>query len=91
MKKVALLIVCLFSLSSYSKEIPSPFWYSISEKILAGTQSLIGSDTPAKPAKKIVRKVKPVRMPLHCEQKKDTITLTPFVTIKPNGQWLETE
>jgi hypothetical protein len=94
MKKISLLIVLFISLSASSNEVHSPFWYSISEKILAGTQQLIGSDdTPSKPApkSKIIKKIKPVRLPLRCEQKKDTISLTPFFTLKSNGTWTEAE
>lgn len=91
MKKLALLFVLFLSVTAYSKEVPSPFWYSISEKILAGTHQLISTDdnTTVKSKLKSVKKVYPVRVPLKCEQKKGEILPTPFLTIKSNKVWTE--
>lgn len=93
MKKISFLAVFFLSVSAYSKEIHSPFWYSISEKIISGTHQLINSEeAPAKPAAKIkvVKKARPIAMPLKCEQK-DTVTPTPFFTIKSNGIWIDSK
>lgn len=92
MKKLSLLIIFFFSVSAFSKEIPTPFWYSISEKILEGTHQLI-SDESSKPAlKKTIKAVKPVRVPLKCQPKKEkNILPTPFPTISSDGMWTESE
>lgn len=45
MKKSTLFIVFCLSVSTYAKEVPGgPIWYTISEKILAGSQRLMGID-----------------------------------------------
>lgn len=45
MKKVAIFAALCLSVSTFAKEVPGgPIWYTISEKILAGSQRLIGMD-----------------------------------------------
>jgi len=93
MKKLAFTLLFLFSLSAYSKGIPTPFWYSISEKILTEAHQLITPEETPSPAKpKKVQKVKPESTPLKCTPKKENSILpTPFFTIKPDGMWTPTE
>lgn len=91
MKKLAFSLLFLFSVSAYSKGIPTPFWYSISEKILTSAHQLITPDDEPqlKPKVKVVQKVKPEATPLKCIPKKEkNILPTPSFTIKPDGAWL---
>lgn len=45
MKKIAIFAVLCLSVTTYAKEVPGgPIWYTISEKILAESQRLIGMD-----------------------------------------------
>ncbi|RZJ29027.1 MAG: hypothetical protein EOO48_08505 [Flavobacterium sp.] len=93
MKKLAFAILFLFSVTSYGKGIPTPFWYSISEKILNGAHQLISDDVPlpAKPKIK-TQKLKGECTPLKCIPKKEkSILPTPFFTIKADGMWLEAQ
>ncbi len=93
MKKSALLIVFFLSAASYAKVIPTPFWYSISEKILTGTHLLISTDeAPSKTVKAKTKCVKAVRLPLKCQPKKEKdIILTPFFTVQNDGMWTDSE
>ena len=89
MKKLAFLFLFLLSVSAYSKGIPTPFWYSISEKILTGAHQLISpEDTPPAKPKVKIQKTKPECTPLKCTPKKENSILpTPFFTIK-DGMWI---
>ncbi|HLA55332.1 MAG TPA: hypothetical protein VK623_04495 [Flavobacterium sp.] len=96
MKKLSLMIALLLSGAGYCKEIPSPFWYSLSEKILAGTNQLISTEHNS--AKSVITiKVKPVKTAkpatttLKCQPKKENIQLNPFITISTEGMWIHAE
>ena len=93
MKNIFFLSVLLISGVVNAKEIPSPFWFSISEKILAETQSLFNTDVKevSKPvAKKKQQAVVKVKQ-LSCEQDEHSISL-PFPTFKRgSGIWMITE
>jgi hypothetical protein len=93
MKKLSLLLVFFLSVSLYAKEIPTPFWYSISEKILTGTHQLISpEDSPCKANCKAKVKVKAIKVPLKCQPKREkNILPTPFITINTDGIWSELE
>ena len=92
MKKCFVVAVLLVSGITNAKEIPSPFWFSISEKILTETQNLFNSDV--KEVAKVTKK-KPVvtkaKSPLTCEQDEQQVTL-PFPTFKRgSGLWMISE
>ena len=94
MKKLSLFFIFFLSVSSFAKEIPTPFWYTISEKILAGTHQLISpEEAAAKPAvKKVQKPAKAVRVPLKCQAKHEKKVLpTPFYTITSDSVWSDTE
>jgi len=78
MKTWALFFVLMFGVSAQAENIPGPFWYSLSEKILAETQQLFGSDSQKSTAKAKVKKVKLQATPLKCEPKKCNIEPVPF-------------
>ena len=82
----------MFSGVMNAKEIPSPFWFSISEKILTETQNLFNME--AREVTKVTKKkpVAPKAKPsLTCEQDDPQITL-PFPTFKRgSGLWMITE
>ena len=88
MKNILAIIIFLLAANVYSKDIPTPFWYSISQKILAETQELIiKDDRVAEPTRaKAIKKEKPATVRLRCEQQKDPIQL-PFFTLKTNPLW----
>lgn len=93
MKKLSLLLVFFLSGSAYCKEIPSPFWYNLSEKIMVGTSQFISPELNTVKTQTVKMKQKEVILdtPLRCLPKKETIVITPFVTINSNGMWIETE
>jgi hypothetical protein len=93
MKKLSLVAVFFLSVSLYGKNIPTPFWYKISEKILSEANQLISpEDEPAKPAPK-VKKVKATKLPceLNCNAKAGNVLPTPFITINSDGIWTVSE
>jgi hypothetical protein len=89
MKKLLLFVVFCLSASASGKNIPSPFWFNISEKILAGTHQLISPDespkTVLKP--KAVKATKPIRVPLKCQPKEKNILPLPSVHVSCDGIW----
>ena len=90
MKKLFILGALLLSFSGFSKNIPMPFWYHLSEKILAGTHQLIGDDLPKNVIKKKIRIDQPAapRMPLKCEPNKEEKFLpTAIFKILPDDLW----
>jgi hypothetical protein len=86
MKKLSLLFILLLSATSHAENIPGPFWYTLSEKILAETQQLFSlDDAPVKtPAKPKAKKSKVAAVPLKCQPKKTSLLPNPFpvATIK---------
>lgn len=44
MKKGLLLLILLLSAATYSKNIPGPLWYNISQKIISGSHRLLSPD-----------------------------------------------
>ena len=92
MKKLLGVSILFLSVTAFSKDIPTPFWYTISQKILTETQQLILNDKPEKEVVKLktTKAEKPVRVPLKCEQKKETM-IVPFVTVNKNPLWSEPE
>jgi hypothetical protein len=95
MKKLSLMIALLLSGAVYCKEIPSPFWYSLSEKILAGTNQLISTEHNSAKSVitikvKSVKTAKPATTTLKC-QPKENIQLNPFITISAEGMWIHAE
>lgn len=94
MKKLSILLVFMFTASIYAKQTgPSPFWYSISEKILAGTHQLLSpDDSPCKSIKKPKIKSATTKAPLKCQPKQDKKILpTPNFTINSSGVWIDSE
>lgn len=99
MKKLSVLLVFLVSASLYANQTsPSPFWYSLSEKILAGTHQLLSPDDT--PAPKVNTKVKAktkctgttTKAPLKCQPKQEkNILPTPLFKISASGVWSDTE
>jgi hypothetical protein len=89
MKKIILIIAIIVSGSAYSKNtIPGPFWYNISEKILAETHQLMGADMKAPTKAKTLKAAKPVKNNLKCQTKKDIVLPVPYFTISSNGMWI---
>lgn len=91
MKKVLLTFAVLFSASSFAKEIPSPFWFSISERILTETHLLISPDAKDLTVKAIKKaKAAKVKSPLKCQDKTtDDLLKLPFITLTPSGFFLQ--
>jgi len=91
MKNLLPFIIILITGSVYSKEIPGPFWYSISEKILTETHQLIGSEVKEGSVKttkmKAAKNNKAVKPTLKCTHKKETILPVPYFTISTDGLW----
>ena len=87
---IAAISLCGIS-SAREADVPSPFWFSISEKILSETQSLFNieiKETPKSAPKK--RQVK-VKAALNCEQEQQSLVL-PFPTFKRgSGIWMIAE
>ena len=95
MKKILLIIAIVASGSVYSNTIPGPFWYNISEKILAEAHQLIGPDaiemknTTTKT--KAVKTAKTAKNALKCQPKKEIELPSPYLTITGNGMWIFNE
>jgi hypothetical protein len=89
MKKLLVIGALCLSVSGFSKSIPTPFWYSLSEKILAGTHQLISDDLPKCTMKKKARTMQPTaHMPLKCEPKKEGGLLpTAIFKLLPDDLW----
>ena len=89
MKKVILIIAIIASGSMYSNTIPGPFWYNISEKILAEAHQLISPEPLKTQAKvKTINAAKMTKSTLKCEPKKEIVLPTPYFTITGNGMWI---
>lgn len=80
MKNTIIILLLFASGLSYGKELPSPFWYNLSKKILVETQRLITADEePATaPKSKTVAKNKVVKAPLKCQQSKEAKLQAPL-------------
>ena len=96
MKKMLFILAIILSGNAYSsnitKTIPSPFWYSISEKIIAETQHLLSLEAKDKVGKvKIIKTAKTVKNTLKCQPKKEIILPAPYFTITASGLWIINE
>jgi hypothetical protein len=81
MKKSSIILLLLLSGLSYGKELPSPFWYNLSKKILVETQRLItvNEEPQTSAPKKVASKsTKVVKAPLKCQQSKEARLQTPL-------------
>ncbi len=81
MKTLTLFLVVTFSAAGYGKNIPGPFWYSLSEKILTETTQFFSSNDTPKPVVKVKAKKIKVSTPLKCQPKKSTILENPFPVV----------
>ena len=92
MKKLLGISILFLSVTALGKDIPTPFWYTISQKILTETQQLILNDKLEEDVVKIKtpKTEKPIRVPLKCEKKKETM-IVPFMTVSKNPLWSEPE
>ena len=75
MKTLPFILVLFLSASTYGKNIPGPFWYSLSEKILTETHQFLGmDDAPSKPVARMkAKKPQLITAPLKCQPKKATL------------------
>ncbi len=73
MKTLTLIFVMTFAVAGYGKNIPGPFWYSLSEKILSETHQFLNAGETPKPAVKVKAKKVKMSTPLKCQPKKATI------------------
>jgi hypothetical protein len=81
MKTSSIILLLLLSGFSYGKQLPSPFWYNLSKKILVETQRLITvKEEPQTPTTRKVatKSTKVVKAPLKCQQTKEARLQTPL-------------
>ena len=92
MKGIFVLMVILLTTTVSGKDIPTPFWYSITQKILSETQDYIIHEDHVndqlKEKSSIRKKVSNVK--LQCEPGGKLVQL-PFITLKSNPIWAKLE
>ncbi len=88
MKTTIAIAFFFLTASVYSKDIPSPFWYTITQKILMETQDYILSEGKVidKTTPVVSTKQKVVHTALLCERRKDLFQL-PFLKLKSDPLW----
>ena len=92
MNRILALMVFLITATAYSKDIPTPFWYSITQKILLETQDyIIHEDYSNNNLKgKSLKRKKLLGVPLQCDQRRELVQL-PFITLKSDPLWNKIE
>ncbi|HEX9980895.1 MAG TPA: hypothetical protein VGB50_10065 [Flavobacterium sp.] len=90
MKKLLLPVMLIVCGSLQSKEIPSPFWFSISEKILSETHQLINPEAKeslSKAGKQKTVKAAKAKINLKC-QKQELFLPNPMTMLSNSGIWM---
>ena len=88
MKCMVALIVFFLTATVYSKDIPTPFWYSITQKIIFEAQDYIIHEpfSSNQVKAKLLQRTESLNSSLQCDQRKDLIQM-PFIILKSNPIW----